>query len=98
MRAFLNEITARIFLIQTALQDMMIALINRGKPMDLIKLENDLYEIIFLLSDYLSVESQSYIKSDIIRTPLQTANDILFDFVEKLDLVIEQNDARKNAR
>ncbi len=61
--------------------------------MDLIKLENDLYEIIFILSEYLSEESAQYIKSEIIRSPLKQANDILFQFVEKLDRVIEQNDS-----
>ena len=60
--------------------------------MDLIKLENDLYEIIFILSEYLSEESAQYIKNEIIRSPLKQANDILFQFVEKLDRVIEQND------
>ena len=65
--------------------------------MDLIKLENDLYEIIFILSEYLSKESPQYIKSEIIRNPLKQANDILFEFVEKLDRVIEQNDAKKDA-
>ncbi len=64
--------------------------------MDLYKLENDLYEIIFILSEYLSEGSENYIKSTIIRDPLQNANDVLFSFVEKLDLVIEQNDTVKN--
>ena len=64
--------------------------------MDLYKLENDLYEIIFILSEYLSEGSENYIKSTIIRDPLQNANDVLFSFVEKLDLVIEQNDTAKN--
>lgn len=64
--------------------------------MDLYKLENDLYEIIFILSEYLSEGGENFIKSDIIREPLQNANDVLFNFVEKLDLVIEQNDTEKN--
>ena len=65
--------------------------------MDFVKLENDLYEIIFILSEYLSKESTQYIKSEIIRNPLKQANDILFDFVEKLDRIIEQSDARRDA-
>ncbi len=67
-----------------------------GELMDLIKLENDIYEIIFILSEYLTKGSPQYIKNNIIRSPLQKANDILFQFVEKLDLVIEQEDMQRD--